>query len=93
MSHAVAHCQICEQKCEGTPAKIKLWMKLHHKKAHGLKFEGIDFHGNGKMLRTRRRNLTKDDYVRMGQHIEMLKTTTTTLDFIQSKNGGFLNVN
>ncbi len=90
MSHAVGHCQICEQGCEGTPAKINMWMKLHYKVSHGLKFEGMDFHKPAKLKR-RRNEPTKDDLRERKQVVEMLKKTTETLDFIQTKNSGFLN--
>ena len=90
MSKAHGTCQLCEMGCDGTPAKINMWMKLHYKVAHGLKFEGMDFHQPTKVKRRYSQNgPTKDDITTSFQITERLKMVTETLDHIQTKNSGF----
>jgi hypothetical protein len=80
---------MCEQGCEGMPAKINMWMKLHYKAAHGLKFEGMDFHKPVKVKRRHAYGPTKDDIIESFLITDRLKTVTETLDHIQTKNSGF----
>ena len=83
---------MCEMGCDGMPSKINMWMKLHYKVAHGLKFEGMDFHKPMKVKRRYSQNgPTKDDIIESFRITENLKTTTEKLDFIQTKNSGLKN--
>jgi len=90
-TYSHGHCKMCSQECDGTPAKIQLWMKLHYKVSHGLKFQGMDFHKTESVKRRHSRHVTKDDFIKVKQSTEKIKTVTQTLDFIQTKNSGLLN--
>jgi len=74
--YSVGNCHVCSQECGGTHAKIQMWLKLHHKVAHGLKFQGMDFHKTEKVKRRHSQHVTKDDFIKVKQSAEKVKTAT-----------------
>ena len=80
MTTAYGTCPMCEQRCYGTPSKIKLWAKLHFKKAHSIKFEGADFVTADQIKSRHHKDATKKDDV-----IEFKQVGNKIEDFLKAK--------